>query len=184
MPRRLTDAAVRQEFYDAGYQLPNNFQYVNVKHKHKVLDKFTNEFAKLSLQQLRYRVKKGLRPSWQDLPLPDPQQQPQPSHVQQLPVARYVNRHTALQGADRVFINDSYAAYVWVMSKINRKQTFTYDFEENLPAEMFGITLALSDSLAKIQRTHNIADTGTFKLTLLQSQICTKCLERQKLILM
>ena len=157
MPPRLSDAVVRQLFYDAGYQLPNNFVYVNNHKKHKVLDKFTNEFSKLSLQQLKYRIKKGLRPSWQDLPLPQPVDNNQPQqHVQQLPVARYVNRHTALQGADQVFINDSYSAYVWVMSKINRKQTFTYDFEENLPAEMFGITLALSDSLAKIQKTHNI----------------------------
>ena len=46
------------------------------------------------------------------------------------------------------------------MPKINRKQTFTYDFYDDgsdyMSVQMFGITVALKDSLAKIQKTHDI----------------------------
>ena len=57
MPRRLNEAQVRQMFYDAGYELPANFHYVNNKTYYQVIDKFTNQTVRMSFQKLKYKMR-------------------------------------------------------------------------------------------------------------------------------
>ncbi|MBR4625674.1 MAG: hypothetical protein IKO56_09095 [Alphaproteobacteria bacterium] len=162
MPKKLSEQVVRQLFLDAGYQLPNNFAYVNSKKKHKVLDKFTNEFTRLSLQQLKYKIKRNQRPTFSELPLPypEPQNDNQPQHVQLSARRRFLNNHSFLNNQPQWFATEIFNIYTELMPKINRKQTFTYDFYDDgsdyMSVQMFGITVALKDSLAKIQKTHDI----------------------------
>lgn len=161
MPKKLSEQAVRQLFLDAGYQLPDNFKYVNSKKKHKVLDKFTNEFTRLSLQQLKYKLKNNQRPTFSELPLPyPPQDSQQPQHQQLSAKRRFLNNHSFLNNQPQWFATEIFNTYTELMPKINTKQTFTYDFYDDgtdyMSVQMLGITVALKDSLAKIQKTHDI----------------------------
>ena len=164
MPKKLSEQVVRQLWMDAGYQLPDNFKYVNSRKKYKVFDHFTNEFTKMSLQQLKYKLKKNQRPTFSELPLPYPEpqnnQQQQPQHMQLSARRRFLNNHSFLNNQPQWFAIEIFNIYTELMPKINRKQTFTYDFyddgAEDMSAQMFGITVALKDSLAKIQKTHDI----------------------------
>lgn len=161
MPKRLDERYVRQLWMDAGYQLPDDFKYVNTKKKHKVLDHFTNEYTRLSLQQLKYKIKRDQRPSFADLPIPYPDENPLPTqHVRLSAKRRFLNNHSFLNNQLQWFASAIFNIYTELMPKINRKQTFTYDFyddgPEDMSAQMFGITVALKDSLAKIQKTHDI----------------------------
>ena len=160
MPRRLQEAIVRQMFYDAGYQLARNFKYVNAKHKHKVLDLFTDTFVRMSLNQLKYKLKHDQRPTWNDLPLigtlqydliNNPQQQQPQQQQQQMnnnnnadddddddmdpALRRFINKHNALKDTNISFKQDAYAAYKTSMPKLNKKRDWTYSFVDNNNAQ-------------------------------------------------
>lgn len=165
MPRKLSEAEVKQLFHDAGYKLATNFKYINSKHKHKVRDLYTMQFTKMSLQQLRYKLKHNQRPLWSDVPLAEfmyqnvqhpsqPPSQPQ----QQTPFERFVNKHTILQSitSDQETLQQMFELYKQMMQKLNRKQLFTYVFEWNQELELLTIVLALGDSIVNIQKTNDI----------------------------
>ena len=160
MPKRLEERYVRQMFIDAGYQLANNFKYVNNKKKHLVLDLFTDQFTRISLQQLRYKLKTHQRPEFSELPFPYPEPENDNIHKQLSAKKRFLNNHSFLNEESETFTIDVWNIYKDLMPKINKKQTFTYKFKngdaEKMSAQMLAITIALKDSFIKIQKTHNI----------------------------
>lgn len=155
MPPRLTEASVRQIFYDAGYELPDNFVYTNTKTKYDVIDKFTNQRVRLSLQQLKYKIAHDQRPTFQDFPL-NPQVQEE--HEVLDPFERFRRYRDPVLMYDEDVQRSIFNIYKDLMNKINRKQTFTYNFSDNITQhqQIIAVIYALSDSIHKVNRTHEI----------------------------
>ena len=62
MPRRLTSDYVRQVFERYGYTVPDNFQYRNNITHINVIDRTTNQPARMTYKMLTYRIANNLRP--------------------------------------------------------------------------------------------------------------------------
>ena len=134
MPKRLSTNAVKQLFIDAGYELPADFKYKNSKIKYRVYDHLKDKWVKLSVQNLKYHVKKGNRPSWSELPLPPTQDDTQASlnplsgnrmllvvqPVQQSPLERFVNHHDDLKDVKQPLQQIAYQTYVTIMPQLHR----------------------------------------------------------------
>ena len=152
MPPRLSRAVVRQMFYDAGYELPANFHYVNNKYRYTVVDKFTNTVVRITVQQLKYKITHNQRPQWFDLPLPT-----DGVHREQLNgFERFVlyNDLTTFDEDSQHIIFDTYRD---VIVRIMRKRDFVFNFHpEVMTKEMLAITLALSYTIARVNRTNNL----------------------------
>ena len=71
MPRRHDNDEIKQKFMNAGFIPDNEFKSKNNKTKYRVYDILNNKYTKISLQQLDYNIKKGHRPLWEALPIPD-----------------------------------------------------------------------------------------------------------------
>ena len=160
MPHKLSNQFVRQMFMDAGYELPADFVHRNCSTKYIVYDHLKDQWTSMSVNMLKYHIKRGNRPSWSELPLPPPQPQPQPPSqpMQQSPIDRFVNNHHALQPEAPDFQQDVFTTFTQVMPQVNRKHQFTYMFKsQNTPhAEMLGVVYALKDSAAKVLKTNTI----------------------------
>ena len=156
MPRKLSTQVVKQMFLDAGYEVPADFSYRNSTVKYRVYDHLKDKWTSISVQQLKYHVKKGNRPSWTELPLPQPQNNVQP--VQLSPLERFVNNHGALQNTDPVFQQTVFTTYTQVMPLVNRKSQFTYLFKapNTVSHEMLGVVYALKDSAVKVLKHHSV----------------------------
>ena len=140
MPRKLSTNAVKQMFIDAGYELDPNFNYKNSKTKIRVYDHLKDKYVKISVQNLKYHVKKGNRPSWTDLPLPPVQDDSNVSlnqlsnnrtlliiqpRMQQSPIERFVNHHDDLKDVKQPLQQVAYQTYVMLMPQLNRMNQFT-----------------------------------------------------------
>ena len=160
MPRKLSTQVVRQMFLDAGYEVDQNFVHQNTRTKYRVYDHLKDKWTRISVQQLKYHVAKGNRPSWSELPLPPLQDlQPQtPQQQQQSPLERFINKHDALKNADPLFQQTVFNTYTQVMPQINRKRQFAYLFksQQTVSFEMLGVVYALKDSAAKILKTNSV----------------------------
>ena len=160
MPRKLSTQVVKQMFLDAGYEVPADFSYRNSRVKYRVYDHLKDKYASLSVQQLKYHVKKGNRPSWTELALPI-LQNPLPQNAQQMqqsPLERFVNKHDALHNADPVFQQTVFTTYTQVMPQVNRKRQFAYLFkaQNTVSHEMLGVVYALKDSAAKVLKSNSV----------------------------
>ena len=66
MPRRLNTDDVRNLFIQAGFIPDNNFNYRNTKTKYRVFDVLNNKYVNITVQTLRYNIKTGKRPVWEE----------------------------------------------------------------------------------------------------------------------
>ena len=159
MPRQLSTQIVKQMFLDAGYEVAPNFVHQNSRTKYRVYDHLKDKWTRISVQQLKYHVAKGNRPSWSELPLPPPQDlQPTNQQQQQTPLERFINKHDALKNADPLFQQTVFNTYTQVMPQVNRKHQFSYLFKssQTVSFEMLGVVYALKDSAAKVLKTNSI----------------------------
>ena len=69
MPRRLNAEDVRNIFIQAGFIPDNNFNYRNTKTKIKVFDILNNKYVRISVQTLKYNIRVGKRPLWEEPPM-------------------------------------------------------------------------------------------------------------------
>ena len=69
MPRRLNGDDVKQLFTQAGFIPDNNFNYRNTKAKIKVFDILNNKYVRISVQTLKYNIRVGKRPLWEEPPM-------------------------------------------------------------------------------------------------------------------
>ena len=166
MPKRFTTEEVRARFTSAGLIPDNNFQYKNNKQRYRVFDILNNKYTNMSLQTLEYNIKKGHRPLWEEIPLPDTPTAGTPAA--ETPAApartgleRFINKHQGtFQELPAEIQQDTYNTYQQLRSKIMRQQEFVYtfspeDFQQT--SQMRATIMALNDSLAKIlSRGNNI----------------------------
>ena len=66
MPPRLNHENVRNLFTQAGFIPDNEFNYRNTKSKYRVFDILNNRYVRISVQTLRYNIKTGKRPLWEE----------------------------------------------------------------------------------------------------------------------
>ena len=161
MPRRLNNEDVRQKFIAAGYIPDNNFNYQNNKQRHRVYDILNNKYTRISLQTLNYNIKKGHRPLWEAITIPEPQDDEQP--VDNSPLQRFLRSHSKQETLQTLPIEQqqqTFNSYQQLRRNIMSKRNFTYNFEqgnvEQQASQMRATILALHDSLSKIMPQHSI----------------------------
>ena len=155
MPKRFTTEEVRARFTSAGLIPDNNFQYKNNKQRYRVFDILNNKYTNMSLQTLEYNIKKGHRPLWEEIPLPDTTAAGTPARTPaRTGLERFINKHQGtFQELPAEIQQDTYNTYQQLRSKIMRQQEFVYtfspeDFQQT--SQMRATIMALNDSLAKI----------------------------------
>ena len=161
MPRRLNNEDVRQKFIAAGYIPDNNFNYQNNKQRHRVYDILNNKYTMITLQTLNYNIKKGHRPLWEAITIPEPQNDEQP--VDNSPLQRFLRSHTKQETLQTLPVEQqqqTFNSYQQLRRNIMSKRNFTYNFEqgnvEQQASQMRATILALHDSLSKIMPQHSI----------------------------
>ena len=116
----------------------------------------------MSLQTLEYNIKKGHRPLWEEIPLPDTPAADTPAAdtpAADNSLSRFINNHQGtFQQLPAGVQQDTYNAYQQLRSRIMRQQEFVYafspeDFQQT--SQMRATIMALNDSLAKILSSGN-----------------------------
>ena len=152
MPPRSNPESIKTLFHQAGLIPDNDFKYVNAKHKYRVFDILNNKYVKISVQTLKYNIKKGKRPLWEEPPMLSNED---PEHLDS--VQRFNQRIPDLPTYSQ---NQTFNEYQNVIRRIQRKQNFTYLFDPINPEirhnQMRGVIMALQNALPRVFPTHNI----------------------------
>ena len=161
MPKRHDNEEVKQKFISAGFIPDNKFKYKNNKSKYRVYDILNNKYTRISLQQLDYNIKKGHRPLWEALPIPDAVEDNQ-NTTSNDPLQRFIKSHSKQESFQQLPIElqqETFTNYQNLRHKIMRKQPFSYNFgqtESQQTSQMRAVIMALNDSLSKIMPRYSI----------------------------
>ena len=152
MPPRLNPENVRNLFTQAGFIPDNDFNYRNTKRKYRVFDILNNRYVRISVQTLRYNIKTGKRPLWEE-----PSILANDEPVYRDGIERFNQRIPDLHPHDQRQI---YNEHQYIIRKIRRKQNFSYIFDQSdvdtRNNQMRGIIMALQNALPRVFPTHNI----------------------------
>ena len=152
MPPRLNPEIIRTLFTQAGFIPDNDFNYINAKRKYRVFDILNNKYVKISVQTLKYNIKTGKRPLWEEPPMLSNND---PEYFDG--IDRFNQRIPDLP-AD--YQRQTFNEHQNIIRRIQRKQNFTYLFDQSdsdvRNNQMRGIILALQNALPRVFPTHNI----------------------------
>ena len=152
MPPRLNHENVRNLFTQAGFIPDNDFNYRNTKSKYRVFDILNNKYVKISVQTLKYNIKTGKRPLWEEPPMLSNND---PEYFDG--IDRFNQRIPDLPADHQ---RQTFNEHQNIIRRIQRKQNFTYLFDQSdsdvRNNQMRGIILALQNALPRVFPTHNI----------------------------
>ena len=152
MPRRLNAEDVKNLFIQAGFIPDNDFQYRNNKHKYRVFDILNNKYVNITLQTLKYNIRVGKRPLWEEPPMLANED---PEYLNGL--ERFAQRIPELPPEVQ---QQTFNEHQQIIRNIQRKHNFTYLFDQIDPEirhnQMRGLIMALQDALPRVFPTHNI----------------------------
>jgi hypothetical protein len=152
MPKRLNGDEVKQLFTQAGFIPDNDFRYTNAKRKYRVFDILNNKYVNITVQTLRYNIKTGKRPLWEE-----PQMLANEDPEYRDGIERFNQRIPELPAEIQ---QQTFNEHQQIIRRIVRKQNFTYLFDQIDPEtkhnQMRGLIMALQNALPRVFPTHNI----------------------------
>ena len=151
MPKRQIGDEVKSLFIKAGFIPDNDFKYTNAKTKYRVFDILNNKYVKITPQTLKYNIKSGKRPLWEEPQLLD---RGDPEYLSG--IDRFNQRISNLPAAIQ---RQTFNEHQNIIRQIQRKQNFTYLFDQDPEIkhnQMRGLIMALQNALPRILPSHNI----------------------------